>query len=77
MAISPLIAGLTNWGNGLYVAVLDISIFTPLVFGLLGLIFAFIGIKGKIKVSLVLVNVLGISLSLFLAFIAFWGFKQP
>jgi hypothetical protein len=66
MAIFPLIAGLTKWGNALYVAVLNISIFLPMIFGLLGLIFALIGIKAKVKVSLVLMNVLGVSLSLFL-----------
>jgi hypothetical protein len=77
MAIFPLIAGLTKWGNPIYVAVLNISVFLPLIFGVLGLIFAFIGIKGSVKVSLVLVNVLSVSLSSFLVFVAFFGFKQP
>lgn len=76
MAIFPLIAGLTKWGNEIYVAVLNSSIFSPLIFGVLGLIFALIGMKGKVKISLVLVNVLGVSLSLFLLFVAIYGFQQ-
>lgn len=44
----------------------SVSIFLPMIFGLLGLIFALIGIKALVKVSLVLRNVLGVSLSLFL-----------
>ncbi|MGM0830277.1 MAG: hypothetical protein ACQEU4_18805 [Bacillota bacterium] len=52
MAIFPLIAGLTKWGNEIYVAVLNISIFLPLIFGVLGLIFALIGMNGKVKLVL-------------------------
>jgi hypothetical protein len=76
MAIFPLLAGLTKWGNVIYVAVLNVSIFLPLIFGVLGLIFALIGISGKVKISLVLVNVLGVSLSIFLVFLAMYGFQQ-
>ena len=76
MAVFPLIAGLTEWGNELYVAVLNVSILVPLILGVVGLIFALIGIRGKVKVSLILVNVLGVSLSIFLVFIAMFGFQQ-
>jgi hypothetical protein len=76
MAIFPLIVGLTKWGNEIYVAVLNFSIFLPLIFGVLGLIFVLIGVNGKVKISLVLVNVLGVSLSLFLVFLAMYGFQQ-
>jgi hypothetical protein len=76
MAIFPLIAGLTKWGNEIYVAVLNVSIFLPLIFGVGGLIFALIGINGKVKISLVLVNGLGVSLSLFLVFVSMYGFQQ-
>jgi hypothetical protein len=76
MAVFPLIAGLTKIGNVVYVAVLNVSIFLPLIFGVLGLLFAFIGINGKVKISLVLVNILGVSLSIFLVFIAMFGFQQ-
>ncbi|NMH68301.1 hypothetical protein HF072_05860 [Bacillus sp. RO3] len=76
MASFPLIAGLTKWGNELYVAVLNISVFLPLIFGVLGLIFALIGINGKVKMSLVLINIIGVSLSLFLVYVAMYGFQQ-
>ncbi|QTC41572.1 hypothetical protein I7V34_21430 [Bacillus sp. V3] len=75
MPVFPLAAGLTEWGNGLYVTVLNVSIFLPLIFGVLGLLFALIGLRGKVKVSLVTANVLGISLSAFLVFIAMYGFQ--
>jgi hypothetical protein len=77
MAVFPLAAGLTEWGNGLYVSVLNISIFLPLISGVLGLLFALIGLRGKVKLSLVTVNVLGVSLSGFLVFIAMYGFQGP
>jgi hypothetical protein len=47
-----------------------------LIFGVLGLIFAFIGVNGNVKISLVLVNILGVSLSIFLGIIAMFGFQQ-
>ncbi|MYL53909.1 hypothetical protein GLW08_11230 [Pontibacillus yanchengensis] len=75
-AVFPLIAGLTKWGNELYIAVINISIFLPLILGILGLIFALIGIKGKVKVSLVIMNVLGVFLSIFLVYIGMYGFQQ-
>jgi hypothetical protein len=77
MAVFPIVAGLTNWGNELYVAVLNVSIFLPLILGVLGFIFALIGIKGNVKGSLVLLNIVGVSLSAFLVFIAIYGFQQP
>ncbi|WP_085505188.1 hypothetical protein [Thalassobacillus devorans] len=76
LAVFPLLAGLTEWGNALYVAAINISIFLPLILGVLGLIFALTGIKGKVKISLVLINVLGVLLSTFLVFIAMYGFQQ-
>ncbi|TYR77056.1 hypothetical protein FZC79_05000 [Rossellomorea vietnamensis] len=76
LAVFPLIAGLTKWGNDLYAAVLNVSIFLPLIFGLAGLTFALLGKRGKVKISLVLVNVLSVALSLFLVFVAMYGFQQ-
>jgi hypothetical protein len=77
MAVFPIVAGLTNWGNELYVVVLNVSIFLPLILGVLGFIFALFGIKGKVKGSLVLLNIVGVSLSAFLVFIAMYGLQQP
>ncbi|WP_408009595.1 hypothetical protein ACJROX_04650 [Pseudalkalibacillus sp. A8] len=77
LAVFPLIAGLTRWGNKIYVAVLSISIFSPLIFSLLGLTFGLVGNKGKAKLVLVMLNILGVGLSLFLIFVATSGFQQP
>ncbi|MGE7218522.1 hypothetical protein ACQKJC_18645 [Priestia koreensis] len=77
MTTVPLLAGLTKSGNFLYVALLEVSIFFPLILGVIGLIFALIGVKGGVKVSLVLVNGVGIALSLVVIFIALYGFQQP
>ncbi|MGD6793135.1 hypothetical protein [Metabacillus indicus] len=77
LSVLPLVAGLTKWGNPLYEWVLTISLFLPLSFALLGLIFAFAGAGGKLKGSLIIMNALGVSLSAFIVFIAFFGFNQP
>ena len=68
-SVGPLLAGLTDWASGVYVAVIRVSLFLPLIFSILGLVFAFLGIKGKVKVILVLGNIVGLCLSLFLLFI--------
>ncbi len=62
--------------NELYVVVINVSIFLPLILGVLGFILALGGIKGKVKGSLVLLNIIGISLSGILVFIAMYGFQQ-
>ncbi|UNL86894.1 hypothetical protein [Priestia koreensis] len=77
MTTLPLLAGLTKFGNFLYVDLLKVSIFFPLVLGVIGLIFSLMGIKGKVQISLILMNALGIVLSLFLVFIAINGFQNP
>ncbi len=77
LSVLPLVAGLTKWGNPLYEWVLSISLFLPLSCALLGLIFAFAGAGGKVKGSLIIMNALGVSLSAFIVFIAFFGFNQP
>ncbi|MGR9049649.1 hypothetical protein ACQ4XT_13570 [Halobacillus faecis] len=77
LTVFPIIAGLTRWGNGIFTAVLHISIFLPLTFAVLGLAAGLFGIKGSVKVSLVVVNFIGICLSSFLIFVAVFGFQQP
>ncbi|WP_010172558.1 hypothetical protein [Bacillus coahuilensis] len=66
ISVFPIVVGLTEWGNPLYVAVLNISIFFPLMISIVGFIFAFIGIGGKVKISLVVLNAIGSILSSFL-----------
>ncbi|MEW4326974.1 hypothetical protein Q0N12_09890 [Rossellomorea marisflavi] len=77
MAIFPILAGLTKWGFPLYVAVLEVSLFLPFTLAFAGLVFALMGLKGKWKISLVVMNAAGLSLSLFLVFVALFGFQQP
>ncbi|KGP72868.1 hypothetical protein N782_09760 [Pontibacillus yanchengensis Y32] len=76
LSIIPLI-GLTKWGNGIFVAVLEISLFLPLCFGFIGFVFALFGVKGKTRLSLILLHIFGVCLNLFLIFIAVYGFQQP
>ncbi|UOR12810.1 hypothetical protein [Halobacillus amylolyticus] len=59
LTVFPIIAGPTRWGNGLFVFVLDISIYLPLILGGAGLVFGLLGRKGNVKVSLVLLNIIG------------------
>ncbi|WLD92482.1 hypothetical protein [Alkalihalobacillus sp. AL-G] len=77
LSVFPLLAGLTRWGNGLYVYVLNINIYSPVIFGGIGLLFALFGMKGKVKIGLVLLNILALCLSLFLLFVAIYGFQEP
>ena len=39
LAVLPLIFGLTKGGNGIYLAVINVSIFIPLYFSVLGLVY--------------------------------------
>ncbi|MGX1194561.1 hypothetical protein [Metabacillus sp. SLBN-84] len=77
IAVFPLLAGLTKWGNSLYTGVLQISVFLPLLFASAGLLFALVGTGGRLKGVLVSLNAAGFSLSAFLVFIAMFGFEQP
>ncbi|MDX8290416.1 hypothetical protein SLL00_11460 [Metabacillus indicus] len=77
IAVLPLLAGLTKWGNSLYTGVLEISVFLPLLFASAGLLFALIGAGGRLKGILVSLNAAGVSLAAFLVFIALFGFQQP
>jgi hypothetical protein len=77
IAVFPILAGLTSWGNDLFVSVLSVSVFLPFGFSVAGLVLAFLGVKGKTKFGLVLLNSAGAGLSLFLIFVATMGFQQP
>ena len=76
LAAFPLIF-MTNWGAAFFSALINISIFLPLLLGILGCVFALLGLKGSMRVSLILLNGLSILLILFVLFIAFFGFKEP
>lgn len=73
----PLLFSLSGWEDSFYVTVINISLFLPLIFSILGLVFAFIGIKGKIKLILVLGNLIGLIISLSLLFFVSTYTNQP
>ena len=77
LAVFPLIFMTTDWGAALFSALINTSIFLPLLLGILGCVFALLGLKGSMRVSLILLNGLSILLILFVLFIAFFGFKEP
>ena len=77
LAAFPLIFMTTDWGAALFSALINISIFLPLLIGILGCVFALLGLKGSMRVYLILLNGLSILLILFVLFIAYFGFKEP
>ncbi|KHF39932.1 hypothetical protein [Halalkalibacter okhensis] len=77
LSVVPLMAGLAQWGNRILAYILNISIYLPFVLGLVGLIFGLFGLKGKIRKSLIILNIIALSASLFLIFVAMYGFQQP
>lgn len=67
----------TKWYGKFFDFLYDTSIFTPLIIGLLGIISAFLGIKGTIRMILILLNSLSLIVFLFVILIAIFGFKEP
>ena len=67
----------TKWYGKLFDSLYDKSVFTPLFIGLLGIISAFLGIKGTIRTALILLNLLSLIVFLFVLLIAIYGFQEP
>ena len=57
--------------------VINISLFSPFFLGFSGIIFGWMGIKGDVRVSLVLLNLFALILYAVLFFVASVGFKEP
>jgi len=55
----------------------DIGIFTPLIIGVLGIISAFFGIKGNIRMILILFNSFLSIVFLYALLMGIFGFQQP
>lgn len=55
----------------------DKGIFTPLIIGVLGIISAFLGIKGNIRMILILFNSFLSIVFLYALLIGIFGFQQP
>jgi hypothetical protein len=67
----------TTWYGKFFDFLYDISIFTPLIIGVLGIISAFLGVKGAIRIILILLNLFSLMVFLFVILMALFGFQEP
>lgn len=72
LMISPLVAG-----DEYFVLILDISIFLPIILGVLGVFFGMLGVKGLIRVYIVVANLFVLVFYILITFIGIYGFQQP
>lgn len=77
LTFSPLMAGSFSWGDKFFELLLGVSMYLPFVFGALGLLFAFLGAKGQIKLALILLNMLALVMYGLLFMMAVYGFREP
>lgn len=71
LTISPLLS------EEIFDFLLKISLLLPFMFGVLGIIFGWAGIKGEVRISLLFINTLAFIFYLFVFLIGIFGFKQP
>ncbi len=57
--------------------VLNMSLYLPFMFGVLGILFGWFGIKGDLRISLIGINVLVLGFYLFVFLMATVGFQEP
>ncbi|KOS69048.1 hypothetical protein AEA09_11155 [Lysinibacillus contaminans] len=67
----------TKWYGKFIDFLFDISIFTPLIIGALGILSAFLGIKGTIRMILILVNSFFLIVFLCAILLGILGFHRP
>ncbi|MFJ8516558.1 hypothetical protein [Lysinibacillus xylanilyticus] len=72
LMISPLVAG-----DEYFLLILDISIFLPIIWGVLGVFFGTLGVKGLIRVYIVVANLFVLLFYILMTFIGIYGFQQP
>lgn len=79
LMISPLAAMsfLGTRGDRYFEFVLDISIFLPLIWGVLGVFFGMIGVKGLVRVSIVVANLYVLGYYVLVTIMGSYGFKKP
>ena len=79
LTISPLaaISLLGAKGDVYFNFILNISIFLPLIWGTLGVFFGMIGVKGLVRVYIVVANLFVLSYYILITFIGIYGFQQP
>ncbi|WP_339148857.1 MULTISPECIES: hypothetical protein [unclassified Sutcliffiella] len=73
----PLVAFMTSWGSALIELFNKVTIFIPIVCGLVGLIVSIVGVKGWQKGWLIAANLLSICGWVLLLFVAIFGFQAP
>jgi len=72
LMLSPLVAG-----DEYFLLILDISIFLPIIWGVLGVFFGMLGVKGLIRVYIVVANLFVLVFYILITFIGIYGFQQP
>lgn len=77
LTVFPVIPPFDKWGDKLFVFILEISIYLPFIFGVIGILFALVGVKGNIKITLVIANILGLFLFLIIFLMGTIGFQEP
>lgn len=79
LMISPLAAMsfLGARGDRYFEFILDISIFLPLIWGVLGVFFGVIGVKGLVRVDIVVANLYVLGYYVLITIMGSYGFKQP
>jgi hypothetical protein len=67
----------SKWYGGFFKFLYDLSIFTPFILGGLGVISAILGIKGDIRMILIVLNAFIMFLFLGAYLIGVYGFQNP
>lgn len=75
--ILPLALPYSSSGFNLLEAIWNISFYLPIIFGLAGFILGIIGVKGHVRLYLVLFNALGLVFYIGITFAGIFGFKEP
>ncbi|MCM3757140.1 hypothetical protein M3197_06515 [Sporosarcina aquimarina] len=65
------------WSDSLFMSFINISLFFPFVFGFLGIILGWFGIKGGVRGVLLFSNILAMVFYLIVFLIGTVGFQQP
>ncbi|RLQ92812.1 hypothetical protein [Planomicrobium sp. Y74] len=76
LLILPLVLPYSPDGFDLLEAILNITVFLPVILGVAGIVLALIGMKGQVKLYLVLFNAFGLGFYLLATFMGLFGFKE-
>lgn len=65
------------WNESLFSYLININVFLPFAFGVLGVVFGWLGIKDGVRGFLVTANSLAIAFYLIIFLIGTFGFQEP